>query len=423
MLKLLGRVFALVGPGLIIASVCLGPGSVTTSSKIGSEYGYQLIWVVILSSVAMATYTAMAARFGATQERSFLQVIAESYGRWFAILIGGAAFLMSGSFQFGNNIGVATAMTQITGVREEVWPFVFTGVSLAFVLGAKNLYQVIEKLMTALVLVMVFAFFANLVVAKPDLVLAAQGLIPSVPKGALATMAAMVGTTFVVHACVYQAYLVQQKGWDLDDVRKGVRDSIVGITLLGVISTLIMLTSAAALKPKGIQVKDASDMARQLESLFGPYAKVIFCLGLWAAAFSSISVNAIVGGGLLSDGLGLGRRMDQGWPRLFALIIMLAGMLIAVFYGGNPVEALVLAQAATLLAVPAVAIGLFLVLNNRKVMGIHANNLWQNALAVFGLLLILVMSYTTYGRLVAKIQEATQGTRNATATPTPEKSS
>ena len=201
---------------------------------------------------------------------------------------------------------------------------------------------------------------------------------------------------------------------------RGVRDSIAGITVLGTISVLIMMTSAAALRPQGIQIENAADMARQLEALFGPYARVIFSLGLWAAAFSSIPVNAIIGGGLLADGLGLGSTMNQGWPRFFTVFIMIVGMLIAVFFPPLDIaRTLVLAQAATLLAVPAVAIGMFLVLNNRKVMGANVNGLKENLVAGFGLVLILVMSYATYSKLVEQVRKAARTPAAATATVEP----
>lgn len=441
MIRILTRLFTFFGPGLIIASVVLGPGSVTTASAIGADYGYSLVWVVVISTAAMMMYTVMGARFGATQERSFLEVVAGQYGRWLAVLIGVASFLMSSSFQFGNNLGVSTAIVAITRVPEfqlelfrdgagepivvagsmmQVWPFVFTGTAILFVLFARNLYAVVEKLMSVLVLVMILAFFANLLVARPDLAEAARGLIPSVPEGdkVVERLAAMVGTTFVLHACLYQAYLVQAKGWKLDDIGKSVRDSIAGITVLGVISVLIMLTSAAVLRPRGIQITSAADMAQQLDQLFGPYARVIFGLGLWAAAFSSIPINAIIGGGLLADGLGLGRTMNQGWPRFFTIVIMVGGMLIAVFFPPRDIaRTLVLAQAATLLAMPAVAVGLFLVLNNRKIMGAYANGPKQNVVAVFGLGLILIMSYATYSKLVEQVRKATEAPEPPAAAP------
>ncbi len=83
---------------------------------------------------------------------------------------------------------------------------------------------------------------------------------------------------------------------------------------------------------------------------------------------------------------------------------MIIGMLIAVFFKGNIAHALVLAQAASLFAVPAVGIGLFLLLNNKKVMGKLSNSVKSNVIAVFGLALILIMVYYKYHQLIDRIK-------------------
>lgn len=396
----LREIIRAIGPAFIMASVVLGPGSITTSSKIGADNGYQLLWIIILSAIGMGTFVMMAARFGVSHEKSILQTIADNYGRWFAALIGISCFLMASSFQFGNNLGVATAMQTLTGIPEPVWPVFFTTFAIILVFFAKNLYKVLEKFMMVLVMTMILAFFINLIFTKPDLAQTGRGFIPGIPHKAMNDVAALVATTFVLHVAFYQSYLVQDKGWKLGDMKSSMRDTIAGIIMLGGISMLIIMTSAAALHPKGIQIATAGDMAIQLAALFGPFAKIIFSIGLWAAAFSSLTVNAVVGGGLISDGLGLGRTMEEKWPKIFTTLGMLAGMMIAVFFKGNIVQTLVLAQASSLFAVPAVAIGLFLVVNNKKVMGKLVNNWWQNILAVFGLVLILIMVWRMYERLI-----------------------
>ena len=401
----LKKLLATLGPGFIIASVVLGPGSITVSSKIGASYGYSLLWVILFSGLAMGMYVYMASRFGVTQEKSILQTIADEYGRWFAALIGISCFVMASSFQFGNNLGVATALHSLTGVSENVWPILFTGLAVVLVFFAKGLYKILEKLMMVLVMTMIGAFLLNLIVAKPDMAATAKGFVPSIPDGSMGDLAALVATTFVLHVAIYQSYLSQDKGWNIKDLKRGSRDTVASIIMLGGITMMIIMTSAAALRPEGIMVATAADMAKQLEALFGSYAKVVFTIGLWAAAFSSLTVNAVVGGGLLSDGLGLGRSMEDKAPRIFTILAMLIGMSIAVFFKGNIVQALVVAQASTLFAVPAVAIGLFLISNNKKVMGKFSNSWKQNIIAVFGLILILMMVYFKYHQLVIKIGE------------------
>lgn len=394
-------VFKAVGPGFIIAAVVLGPGSITVASKIGSVYGYQLLWVIVIAGIGMAMFTTMSARFGVSHSESILQTIADTYGRWFAVLIGIAAFLAATSFQFGNNLGVATAMSALTGIKEKVWPLIFTPLGIVLVFWAKNLYKLLEKLIMVLVLIMIFAFLINLFFAKPHLTSLLKGFLPlSAPKSSFNEMAALVGTTLVLHGSLYQSYLVQDKGWKLPDLKRGTRDTIMGIVILGSVSMLIIMTSAAALHPRNIVVTSAANMALQLEALFGQSAKFIFSAGLWAAAFSSLVVNAIMAGGLLSDGLGLGRTMQEKAPKLFTALTMLIGMVIAVFFSGNVVYALVLAQASSLFAVPAIGIGLFMLLNNKKVMGKLRNSAVQNIIAVLGFILILIMVYHMYSRLL-----------------------
>ncbi|HZH70938.1 MAG TPA: Nramp family divalent metal transporter [Mariniphaga sp.] len=390
-----------IGPGLIIASVVLGPGSITVSSRIGSEQGYAFLWVIILAGISMVIYTSMGMRFGVSNEKSILQTIADTYGRWFSIVIGISAFLAASSFQFGNNLGVGIAMEGITGIDERVWPLIFTPSAIVLLFWAKNLYKVLEKLMMLLVLVMILAFFFNLVLAKPDAGQMLSGFIPSAIKlEHLDIITALVATTFVLHGAIYQSYLAQDKKWGIANFKKGLRDTYMGTFVLCLISILIIVTSAAALHPRGISVNSAADMAMQLESLFGSYAKIVFSFGLCAAAFSSLMVNAVMGGGLLSDGLGLGRTMGEKMPKVFTTIALLMGMIIAVFFKGDVIYALILAQASSIFAVPLIALGMFLILNNRKVMGDFKNNLWQNILAVFGFILISLMVYFMYARLV-----------------------
>ena len=216
-------------------------------------------------------------------------------------------------------------------------------------------------------------------------------------------LAAIAGTTFVLHCALYQSYLVQNKGWKLKDKDKGIKDSNFGVFLLALMSVLVIITAAATLKPLGITVNSAADMAIQLELLLGSYAKYVFAFGFISAAFSSLLVNAVIGGGLLSDGLGMGRSMEEKMPKVFTALILLVGMSVAMFVAsgkGGAVYSLILAQASSMLAVPLIAIGLLLVLNRKDVMGKHRNTIFQNILAIAGFILICVLVYIMYGKLI-----------------------
>jgi len=213
MLKQIRKIFRSFGPGFIIASVVLGPGSITVASRVGSEYGNAFLWVIILAAIFMITYTSMSARFGAVSSDSILQTIAKQYGRWFAIAIGISAFLSTSSFQFGNTLGVGIGMEGVTGIDERVWPLIFTPLGIILIFWAKNLYKVLENLMKVMVMIMILAFFINLFLTRPEVESVARGLIPAkFSRDSLDLVAAMMATSFFMAAALYQSYLAQDKG-------------------------------------------------------------------------------------------------------------------------------------------------------------------------------------------------------------------
>lgn len=405
MLEKIKKFLRSFGPGFIIASLVLGPGSITVSSRIGSVHGYSLLWLIILAAISMLSYTSMAARFGVSQKESMLRVIGRTYGRWLSILISFSIFIAATSFQFGNNLGIGIGMAEVTGTPENIWPVIFTVLAIVLVYLTKNIYKVLEKLMMVLVMVMIGSFCINLFLVKPDMPMIAKGLLPiDVPFNHMATMAALVATTFSLSGAFYQSYLVQHKGWGPSDLSKGLRDSKMGIFILALIAGLIIITSAAALHPQGITVQSAADMAIQLEVLFGSSAKYIFSIGLSAAAFSSLIVNSLMGAELLSDGLGFGRTGESKAPKVFTMLILLTGMTISLFFKGDIIYALIIAQAATLLGVPFIAIAMLLLMNNKKIMGELRNTWTQNIFAIFGLILICIMTFFTYQKIIALLQ-------------------
>lgn len=405
-LKKLKRSCQAIGPGLIIAAVVLGPGSVTAISANGSVMGTDLLWVVLLAGIFMLAYTMMSARFGAVREESFLEAIAGRHGRALAAVIGICAFLVSAGFQCGNNLGVAMAMEAIIGGATWAWAVLFTLLAMSFMFFFRSLYQALEKLMMGLVVLMLVAFVGNLVVAGPDLKMVAQGFVPSLSGFGEKVVAAIVATTFSVMAALFQSYLVQEKrrGGDTE-VRDCMRDSLVGIATLTGISMVIMITSATVLYPRGIQVHSAADMAVQLEPLLGRFAKWLFAMGLWGASFSSFLGNAILGGTLLSDGLGMGRDMSGRPAKLFAAAIMLIGMTVAAVSslstGFSAVSVIIIAQAVTVIVVPLAAFMLLWLTGQRGLMGRERSGFLMKLIGGLGLLAVLLLAINTVRNLIS----------------------
>ncbi|HLA39775.1 MAG TPA: Nramp family divalent metal transporter [Candidatus Glassbacteria bacterium] len=405
MIETVRKIARSLGPGLIVAAVVLGPGSITSISATGSILGNRMLWIVLLSGVFMLTYTVLMAKFGAISRDSFLTVVARRYGRWLAALIGVCAFLVCAGFQWGNNLGVGMAMNAIVGGPTWLWALVFTLIAIGFLFFFRNLYAAIEKLMMTLVVLMIVAFVSNLAVAGPDPVKVAAGFIPKRFDPQFVPMiAAIVATSFSVMAALFQSYLVQEKNWGREQIGQGIRDSVVGIAALTLISAVVMVTSATVLNSRGIQVRSAADMAAQLEPLLGRAAMWLFCLGLWGASFSSFLGNAVLGGTLLSDGFGIGGRMDSRPAKCIAVAIMLIGMTVAAASSKfSPVNTIIVAQAVTVIAVPLACFMIFWLSNRRDLMGEEIPRWWVNLLALGGLVTVCLLSANTLKNLLGKL--------------------
>ena len=382
----------LLGPGVITAATVLGPGSITVSSKSGALMEYSVLWTVVIAAIFMATFTRMSARIGCLNDDSLLSIIRTQYHKVLSLLVGVSVFLIAGGFQTGNNIGVGLAMDSMFGGGIGLWAPVFTLIALLFIWTSRDFYKVLEKVMMTLVSIMIVAFLVNVFMSKPSLGKISMGFLPSEPK-IWGLVIAISATSFSIAAAAYQAYLVQGKGWSKSVLKKAQQDATIGIVILCGLAGLIMMTSAAVLAPKGITVNSAVDMAVQLEPLLGSLAKWLFLFGLLAASFSSFISNAVLGGMFLSDGLGLGKTLNNISVKIFTTILLIFSTILAVVLKRNPIEILVIAQATTILGGPLVAIVLLILGNNKKVVGEHTNKRTTNVIAALAILWILYLSY------------------------------
>ncbi|MEO8494828.1 MAG: divalent metal cation transporter [Planctomycetota bacterium] len=401
-----------IGPGIITACVVIGPGSILSSSAVGAKNGFALSWVVILAVAFMMVYMMLGARLGVAASQSPATLLTERVGRWLAALIGICVFFISATFQFGNNLGVYSAfmeyeeyITKVPFLQVDYLLVLFNALAIFFVFGFRDLYRALERLMMVFVAIMLVSFAVNLLFAKPDPVEFFAGFIPVLgtivsgqnPADLLdISLLALVGTTFVITAAYNQAYLVQQKGWGKADLKDGLLDARIGSIIMGLITIMLMSTAAAALR--GNTLTDVRDVAAGLRPAFGAWGHSLFCLGLFAAAYSSFLVNSMIGGFILADGLGLGSKPSDFAPKLFTTLVLLTGMVMALLIlkaGFNRVPAIIVAQAVTVVAAPLVAGALWWLTNQADIMGTDRNSRTVNVLAGLGFMLLLAMAAVT----------------------------
>ncbi|MDY0168196.1 MAG: Nramp family divalent metal transporter [Thermoguttaceae bacterium] len=429
-----------LGPALITACVVFGAGSLTINSKAGATFGYDMLWMLPLTGLLMGTYVMMGARIGVCGGATPCTLVAQRVGRPFAALVGLTLFATCTTFQFAGNTAVAFAASAF--VPMDFVPWIVVGVNAAiivFLFAARHIYKVLERTMKVMVGVILLSFAFNLVAAGPNVASVLRGLVPKAPtvheaaanpgdddvmphglSGAelplavttrpvtgaeMVLIASMLGTTFSVAGAFFQGNLVREKGWEINDYRQSITDSIAGVSVLTGASMIIMITAGTVLL--GNPVDNPGELALSLRPLLGPAAYWLFCIGLVAVALNPFLINAMIGGTIAADGLGMKARMSDTAPRLFTVAVLLIGMSVALFSllkGGTVLNLLIFGQALTVLGNPLMA-GVMLWLANRTdVMGPHRNKWWINVLGVIGFLVVLgmaaFMAWRVYGQLV-----------------------
>ena len=392
--------FQTLGPGIITAALVFGPSKMTLTSKLGASYGYETLWLVVVAIFFMLIFTQMGARIGLSSDQSLLSLIRQKWGKVAGIVIGLGVFLVTTSFQAGNSIGVGIAVAEATDTPTWLWVLVFNllGMGLLFF---RSFYKTLEKLMIALVGLMLFSFLTTLFLSKPSISGIIKGFVPSIPLGSAGLLIAFVASCFSIVGAFYQAYLVQESRKS-GSGQTSAKRSATGIYILGIMSAVVIICAAAVLQPQGISVNSASEMSKALEPLFGSYAAHLFLAGLFGASFSSLVGNATVGGSLLGDALGFGNQLSGKAVRGLIALVMICGASISLIFGKLPLELIIFAQSVTIFLVPFIGLAMYAVANDAEIMGNKINSPFAKIGGAIGLLLLSGLAVWNFNELFLK---------------------
>jgi NRAMP (natural resistance-associated macrophage protein)-like metal ion transporter len=295
---------AVVGPGLLAGLSDDDPAGITTYSILGAKYGYELLWVLTLSTAALIVFHELGVRLGIVTGKGLLTLVRERFGGRAAALVLSALAIANTGTLCAEFAGVAAAMELLSGMSRYISvPLAAIGVS-ALVL--RESFRHVEHFLLALSSVFI-AYVISGVLAHPDWGAAAKGLVvPSMPlnREALLVAVATVGTTLAPWGLAFiQSYAVDKR-LHIKDLRYERADVIVGAVLTGVIGFFVVVACAATLHVQGVDVEGASDAARALEPLAGDTAATLFGLGFLGAALLAAAIVPLSTAYSISETLG-----------------------------------------------------------------------------------------------------------------------
>jgi len=373
-----------IGPGALTAAAFIGPGTVTTATVAGATYGYALAWALVFATIAAIILQEMAARLGVVAQMGLGEAITSAVAnapalKWaIASLIIAALIVGNAAYEGGNIAGAVLGLEAAfpdTGSRR-IWAGIIAVIAGGVLLFGG--YRTIERLLIGAVILMSIAFAAALVVIGPDIAALAKGAaVPSIPSGALPIIIGLIGTTIVPYNLFLHAAAARKRWVGPEDLGEARFDAGLSIGFGGVISILVLATAAGSLFALGLEVKNAADMAQQLEPAFGSLATYLLAGGLFAAGLSSAITAPLATGFATAELFGFKSDPKSTGFRLVANAILAIGAFTAIS-GFQPIKIILFAQFANGLLLPIIAVFLLYAANRKNILGVHTNGLLAN---------------------------------------------
>lgn len=390
-------------PGIISGGADNDPSGITTYALSGAKFGYQQLWLILLSTPMLIAIQAMCARLGDIQRKGLMTIIKNETHPIVAVI---AALILVGT-------NIATLTADLAAVADAIalithTPYIWWIIPITILIWwvvVFNSYKVIEKFLFFLT----FIFLSYVVVAflaKPDwLYVIGSIFIPKISFTSeyLITAISLLGTTITPFLFFWQSkQRVEEKKSKIELLHEAnLEDMHVapGFIYSNIISLFITVSAASVLHTKGItDLKTAGDTARVLEPLAGSYASYLFALGIIGAGLLAAPVLAASTAYVIAEVFSWRDSLSESFDHAkgFYGVLSLSFILAAIFSltGIDPIHAVIYSQALAGMFAPVLIAIILWLCNNKKIMGSHVNGRFDN---IFGIITMFVMIGITIG--------------------------
>jgi Mn2+/Fe2+ NRAMP family transporter len=393
-------ILGVLGPGLVSGFADNDAGGIATYSVVGVKFGYQLLWVLLATQIALFFTQEVGARLGLATGQGLTGLVRERFGvRWVFFVTVTMLIANMGSI-VAEFAGTAAALS-LFGVPPAVSALV--SASAVVLLLARGSFARVQYLFVAVGIGVSIAYFASALLARPDWGQAASNLVPhgSLSGAYWLAVVATVGTTITPWGQAFIQSYCADKRLGPEDLMGERLDVGLGSLLANLIGGFVVVACAATLysQSASINTGDAnavSEIARALSPLAGEGATILFAIGLLAASFLGLGVVPLTSAYAACEAFGWETGVDWRWhdaPAFYGLLVFfIAVAAFFVLIPGLPlVEVMVLAQVVNALLLPFVLVFVMILASDRNLMGPLASGPFLRSIGwvVTGLLALL----------------------------------
>ena len=360
-----------IGPAALITAAFIGPGTITLCVLAGVTHGFSLLWAMLLSVIITIFIQNTAARIAWTTRKGLAQSSLEQSNHplirlLLGLLLIGAILIGNVAYEAGNLSGALIGLKGILSMEKLTfggsldWFPLLLGLVVGGLLVVGS-FRFLKNSLIAIVVLMSVSFLLTAIMTKPDLELMLHGLfVPSFNTEEILTIVGLLGTTVVPYNLFLHAALVAQSpNVPFAAIKK---DTLVAIGLGGIISLCIIISAAAL---EGAEVKNALDLGKALEPLYGTAAPLLLQFGFFAAALTSALTAPMAAAFVVSECFSMPK---EGWGyRITAFTVLAVGVYFTTT-GIVPIEIIRFAQIANGILLPVIGLLLLFMVNNSQLM-------------------------------------------------------
>jgi len=382
------RMFAFAGPAYLVSVGYMDPGNWATDLAGGARFGYQLLWVLVMSNLMALLLQTMSARLGIVAGRDLAQACAETYPSFINLPLWVLCEIAIAACDLAELLGAAIALNLLFGLPV-LWGILLTAADTLLLVGLSHSgIRWMEGLVLSLITVIAGCFFIEICLAKPPLSELARGLVPRLSPDSLYVAIAMLGATVMPHNLYLHSALVQTRriGRSTEDKRRACRynllDSALALNGALAVNAAILVLAASVFFKRGIVVSEIQQAHQLLAPLLGTSAaSAAFAIALLLSGQSS-TMTGTMAGQIVMEGF-LNIRLRPWLRRLITRLLAIVPAALTVALSGEQATfgLLILSQVILSLQLPFAIIPLVHFTSDRQRMGVFANPGWVRLLA------------------------------------------
>ena len=347
------KILAFFGPAYLVSVGYMDPGNWATDIAGGSQFGYTLLWVLLMSNIMALLLQSFSARLGIVTQRDLAQASRETYSKFINYILYFLAEIAIAACDLAEVLGMAIGINLLFDIplMEGVIITVLDTFLLLFLIN-KGIRKM-EAFIIALVMIIGVSFIFEMIFAEPEVGKVLQGLIPSMPnEAALYIAIGIIGATVMPHNLYLHSSLVQTRKFDRSPagIKQAIKynfiDSTIALNLAFFVNAAILILAAATFYKNGMfEVAEIQDAHRFLEPLLGSqWAPILFAVALIAAGQSS-TVTGTLAGQIIMEGY-LNLRIQPWVRRIITRLIAIVPAVIVISVFGESVtgKLLILSQ-------------------------------------------------------------------------------